>query len=150
MSKSSYPVGYLKESQAPSPVRELVNGEWVEVPYVSKVHIIKRSKKDRKAKKRNQKRGRNKKSENKRLRKPVDFYESKAWKLLRAKVLKKYGRQCMKCGDSQGIIQIDHIKPRSKWPELELVFDNMQVLCKPCNTEKSNKNCADYRPSIER
>jgi len=123
MSKSSYPVGYLEESQAPSPVRQLVNGEWIEVPYVSKVAIVKRSKKEKRRNKRNRKRGKNKKSEDKHFKKPVAFYDSKAWKMLRMKVLKKYGWQCMKCGKKKGIIQVDHIKPRSKWPELELVFD---------------------------
>jgi len=43
------------------------------------------------------------------------------------------------------IIHVDHIKPRSLFPKLELVFDNMQVLCKKCNLDKGNKNDIDYR-----
>jgi len=44
-------------------------------------------------------------------------------------------------------IHVDHIKPRSKFPELELVFDNLQVLCDDCNIGKSNVDSTDFRPS---
>jgi 5-methylcytosine-specific restriction endonuclease McrA len=53
----------------------------------------------------------------------------------------------MKCGETKGEFHIDHIKPRSKFIELELCIDNLQVLCKSCNLEKSNKNEIDYRPN---
>jgi 5-methylcytosine-specific restriction endonuclease McrA len=76
----------------------------------------------------------------------LGFYETKAWQTLRKKVLRKYGRFCMKCGKSHAEIHVDHIKPRSLYPKLELDFDNLQVLCKECNLEKSNLHCTDYRP----
>jgi 5-methylcytosine-specific restriction endonuclease McrA len=44
------------------------------------------------------------------------------------------------------VIHIDHILPRSKYPELSLVFDNLQVLCESCNLGKSNKDETDWRP----
>jgi len=78
--------------------------------------------------------------------KKLGFYESKAWQTLRKKVLRKYGRFCMKCGKSHVEIHVDHIKPRSLFPELELDFDNLQVLCKACNLKKSNLHNTDYRP----
>jgi hypothetical protein len=77
----------------------------------------------------------------------TNFYKSKAWISLRRKVLYKHGRCCMKCGETKGEFHIDHIKPRSKFIELELCIDNLQVLCKSCNLEKSNKNEIDYRPN---
>ena len=78
--------------------------------------------------------------------KEKNFYQTKEWIALRNKALRKYGRFCMKCGKSHVEIHVDHIKPRSKFPELELDFSNLQVLCKSCNKEKSNLHCTDYRP----
>ena len=75
------------------------------------------------------------------------FYYSPDWLCLRTRVIQKYGSKCMKCG-SQESIAVDHIKPRSKFPELELDFDNMQVLCRVCNSSKSNRHVVDYRPAI--
>jgi hypothetical protein len=75
-----------------------------------------------------------------------DFYISNEWLSLKIKVFKKYGRMCMKCKSVKGEMHIDHIKPRSKYKDLELDFNNLQVLCKQCNMIKSNLNCNDYRP----
>ena len=85
----------------------------------------------------------------KEIRKKVDknsFYMSDEWRSLRKEVLLIYGDKCMKCKKTKRATHIDHIKPRSKFPELELDFDNLQVLCKKCNLEKSNKDQTDYRP----
>jgi hypothetical protein len=82
-------------------------------------------------------------------REKLGFYDSESWRLLRLQVFKKYGRVCMKCG-SKKKLHIDHIKPRSLYPDLELTFNNLQVLCETCNMEKSNKNCIDYRPDRKR
>ena len=85
---------------------------------------------------------------------PPSFYDSREWLALRYRVLTKHGRRCMLCGcdGSPGNpIQVDHIKPRSKYPKLELVESNLQVLCKYCNHGKSNTDQTDfrYRPSVE-
>jgi 5-methylcytosine-specific restriction endonuclease McrA len=82
------------------------------------------------------------------------FYESKAWLELRYFMLSQYGKICMLCGAGgtpRNPIQVDHIKPRSKYPELELVRSNLQVLCKACNHGKSNTDQTDFRfrPSAE-
>lgn len=79
----------------------------------------------------------------------ADFLESFAWKQLRRQVLQKYGHSCMCCGRSPSnpkLIHIDHIKPRNRFPELALHFDNLQVLCAQCNKAKGNKHATDYRP----
>jgi hypothetical protein len=73
-----------------------------------------------------------------------EFYASRPWKALRRKVLKHYGSACMKCGCTDEP-SVDHIKPRSLFPALELEFSNMQVLCRPCNSAKSNLHETDYR-----
>ncbi|RYZ77711.1 MAG: hypothetical protein EOP05_00795 [Proteobacteria bacterium] len=44
-----------------------------------------------------------------------------------------------------GAMHVDHIKPRSKYPHLELEFSNLQVLCRQCNFGKSNKYEDDFR-----
>lgn len=57
----------------------------------------------------------------------------------------------MRCDREDGVIQVDHIKPRSKYPELSLDIDNLQILCKACNKEKLNYHSTDYRQeAIER
>ncbi len=76
------------------------------------------------------------------------FYASDAWQRLRARVLQKYGRRCMCCGATPAtgaIIQVDHIKARSLYPELELLESNCQVLCRDCNMSKGTYNETDFR-----
>lgn len=73
------------------------------------------------------------------------FYRSWEWKKARFETLKRYGAICMLCGSDKYIV-VDHIKPRSKYPELELDLDNLQVLCNDCNMGKSNDDETDFRP----
>lgn len=82
------------------------------------------------------------------------FYESRDWLELRYRVLQKAGGSCKLCGCRASVgnpLQVDHIKPRSTHPHLELIESNMQVLCKSCNMGKSNKDATDWRlkPSRE-
>ena len=77
------------------------------------------------------------------------FLQSKEWKDLRRFVIAKYGRKCMKCGNTPKnpkMTHVDHIKCRKTHPELSLDFNNLQVLCCRCNKEKGNKYQTDYRP----
>ncbi len=49
------------------------------------------------------------------------------------------GCQCCGAKASDGVqIHVDHIKPRSRYPELELCLDNLQVLCSDCNIGKGD------------
>lgn len=66
------------------------------------------------------------------------FYRSKDWKNLKEMIFKCYDKTCFNC-KSKEEIHADHIKPISSNPELALDFYNIQVLCKKCNMEKSNK-----------
>ena len=77
-----------------------------------------------------------------------DFYRSYEWATLRFKVLKKYGAECMCCGarrEDGFMMNVDHIKPRNKFPKLELEFDNLQVLCALCNKGKGSWDRTDFR-----
>ena len=77
-----------------------------------------------------------------------EFYRSEEWKSLRREVLERYGRRCMKCS-STGQIQVDHVLPRSKFPQRQLDFGNCQVLCRKCNRSKSDSDFTDYRPCTQ-
>lgn len=74
------------------------------------------------------------------------FVRTEQWKKLRSQAIDKYGRKCMKCG-SEDDVQVDHIKPKSLYPELALALDNLQILCWSCNKAKGKSdNGEDYRP----
>ena len=76
------------------------------------------------------------------------FLNTPAWRKIRMAALVKYGARCQCCGASRkdGIkINVDHIKPRKTHPELALEFDNLQVLCEPCNHGKGNLDTTDWR-----
>lgn len=77
--------------------------------------------------------------------KAVDFYSSREWLSLRYDVIEKFGRVCSACGKKAKSIHVDHIKPRSIFPELELDINNLQTLCPECNKGKSNRYTTDWR-----
>lgn len=71
----------------------------------------------------------------------TNFYRTRAWRELRLQALKQGKSACNICGvtPEHGIsLHVDHIKPRSKHPELELEISNLQVLCEDCNLAKSD------------
>ena len=72
----------------------------------------------------------------------------KKWFELRYEVLKESNGKCSLCGVSAkdgAKLQVDHIKPKSKYPELQYEKSNLQVLCGTCNAGKSNKDETDWR-----
>lgn len=85
-----------------------------------------------------------------RLKNPekINFYETKLWRSLRYKILRRFNFTCLACGSKPPdvVLHVDHIKPRSFFPELELDENNLQVLCEPCNIGKSNLHSDDLRP----
>ncbi len=77
-----------------------------------------------------------------------EFYDSKQWRELRYAALSLSEGKCNLCGATAhdgAILHVDHIKPRSKHPELSLDLDNVSVLCADCNIGKSNYDDFDYR-----
>jgi HNH endonuclease len=76
------------------------------------------------------------------------FFETQIWKRVRYAALARYSARCQCCGASASTgatLHVDHIKPRSKYPELALSDDNLQVLCGDCNIGKSNVDQTDWR-----
>jgi len=80
---------------------------------------------------------------------PADeFFASLTWKKLRYAVLQRAGARCQCCGagaETGASLHVDHIKPRSRHPELALDPSNLQVLCADCNIGKSNQDETDWR-----
>lgn len=74
-----------------------------------------------------------------------EFYKTREWREVRYKALVKFGKKCQACGETGGYIHVDHILPRSKYPERELDINNLQVLCEACNIGKSNTDTTDWR-----
>lgn len=76
------------------------------------------------------------------------FFRQKIWKDLRFRVLRKYGYCCLACGRKPPMVtlHVDHIKPRVKYPDLALEFNNLQVLCYDCNVGKGYAFEDDLRP----
>lgn len=73
------------------------------------------------------------------------FYQTREWREVRYKVFVQHGKTCQCCGSREGHMHVDHIKPRSLFPELELDKNNLQVLCESCNIGKSNTDQTDWR-----
>lgn len=87
------------------------------------------------------------KAKNKRPQKE-DFYMTRTWLELRYKALKLNDGKCCCCGRGRKqkvVLHVDHIKPRSLYPSLQLDINNLQVLCEECNIGKSNKDFTDWR-----
>lgn len=58
----------------------------------------------------------------------------------------------MSCGksprkDNDVVLNVDHIKPVIKYPELSLDINNLQVLCGVCNQGKGYWDETDFRKS---
>lgn len=73
--------------------------------------------------------------------KAKDFYTSQKWLELRFAALSILANKCALCGNSPtngAILHVDHIKPKSKYPELAYDLNNLQILCKHCNLGKSD------------
>lgn len=83
-----------------------------------------------------------------------DFYKLPQWRALREKAFILLGDKCQCCGKTEKTsgkpLHVDHIKPRSKFPEFALHITNVQILCYKCNSAKSNTEYTDYRTNNQR
>jgi len=64
----------------------------------------------------------------------------RAWK---RRIIKRDGRNCASCGETKGIMCIDHVLPWSAFVDLRYVDANGQTLCAKCHRVKTrieNKN----------
>ena len=55
------------------------------------------------------------------------------YKEFRKKMFARDEWSCIECGYKGSAIQLDHIKPRSIYPELAFEEDNVRTLCIPCH-----------------
>lgn len=67
-------------------------------------------------------------------------YTARQWKAL----CDCFGHQCLVCGSSN--ITVDHVVPLDKQGSNSI--DNLQPLCKPCNSSKGTKT-TDYRDPVK-
>ncbi len=70
------------------------------------------------------------------------FYGSPEWLALRETVIKDEGRVCSQCHRTirhDYDVTVDHKLPRTKYPELALRRDNLQILCRRCNSRKGDR-----------
>ena len=70
------------------------------------------------------------------------FQDSRRWHALRLTTLRR-DEQCLRCGATEEL-QVDHIAPLSRRPDLFDDPDNLQTLCATCNREKG-VYAMDYR-----
>lgn len=77
------------------------------------------------------------------------FLASAEWTVLRDRIFRKYGKVCMRCRatDRHVPITVDHIISRKRRPDLALDENNLQVLCRACNSSKGHEDETDYRPA---
>lgn len=75
------------------------------------------------------------------------FYRTPEWIKLRYQILRLFGQVCMCCGatSEHKRIMVDHVRPRSLYPDLALDPRNMQVLCEDCNAGKGWDDESDWR-----
>lgn len=70
------------------------------------------------------------------------------WNRLRYKAFVRYGNHCQCCGrgpEDGAKLEVDHIRPVSKFPALRYSLDNLQILCQVCNSGKSDWDMTCWR-----
>ena len=64
------------------------------------------------------------------------FLRTREWIAVRNRYLATVEHVCATCGSTHRIV-VDHVLPRSRYPELALTPSNFQVLCWDCNMSKA-------------
>lgn len=64
-------------------------------------------------------------------------YSPAEWAEARRDTFATHGRVCWRCAGYAA--QVDHVKPKSLFPELALVRSNLRPICWPCNRAKNNR-----------
>lgn len=75
------------------------------------------------------------------------FYSSKAWQLIRRKVLARDGGICLECLKDERLTfasECDHILPIRYYWHLRLNLDNLQSLCSVCHRTKTAEDKRRY------
>jgi 5-methylcytosine-specific restriction protein A len=70
-------------------------------------------------------------------------YAKSVWKELAKTILKRDGYKCQKCGkphNAEHKLQVHHIKPWSKYPELRFEESNLTTLCAKCHKNEHKRS----------
>lgn len=79
---------------------------------------------------------------------------SARWRRLRSLIIKRDGSHCQRCLVKYNHITIDnlqvhHIKPRIKYPELIFDETNLITLCQTCNLQLGIREKLDFEPTTD-
>jgi 5-methylcytosine-specific restriction endonuclease McrA len=82
------------------------------------------------------------------------FFNSSRWKKKRKRIIDRDGAHCQRCLIKYNVVtantlEVHHIKPRNKYPELRWEEKNLITLCKSCNTTMGTKGVLDFVPLAE-
>lgn len=80
--------------------------------------------------------------------------ESMRWRKFRKVIIQRDNGVCQRCLSMKGIfnsdkLEVHHIKPREKYPDLIFDEDNCITLCKTCNLELGVKEKLDFERKVE-
>jgi 5-methylcytosine-specific restriction endonuclease McrA len=75
--------------------------------------------------------------------------KNKRWHVLRKQIIKRDGGHCQRCLINYNLIttsnlEVHHIKPRDKYPELTYEETNCVTLCKTCNLQLGTQETLDF------
>jgi 5-methylcytosine-specific restriction endonuclease McrA len=89
----------------------------------------------------------------KKLNETDKLMKSARWKRKRIVIIQRDGAVCQRCLIKYNIInsenlQVHHIKPRSKYPELMLEDTNLITLCKTCNLQIGIREELDFKCNV--
>jgi hypothetical protein len=71
------------------------------------------------------------------------------WQQVRNQILRRFGRRCMRCGRTDGKIELDHIKPWKTFPEGRYDPENLQLLCGGCHASKHQEESMNREWPLE-
>ncbi|MBW2093248.1 MAG: HNH endonuclease [Deltaproteobacteria bacterium] len=66
------------------------------------------------------------------------FYDSRVWKAKKAEILRRDFYLCQVCGINCSKLEIHHILPYCKFPDLRLDNDNLITVCHACHAKLSS------------
>jgi 5-methylcytosine-specific restriction protein A len=65
-------------------------------------------------------------------------YYTSRWARIRWLALRRDGFACVKCG-ARGRLEVDHVESIRRAPERAYDLANLQTLCTPCHSQKTNE-----------
>ncbi len=66
------------------------------------------------------------------------FYNSTAWKRIRDVAKRRDGYRCTVCGRTGVRLDVDHIEPWTRRPDLALDLANLATICRRCHNRKTH------------